>query len=265
MKNLNTFIDNCTVDEIDETTTFDVCPHCGEPITIADIKAGLCPSCYGELKKENNEQIENINKTDLKDLFLDYQNGNEESFNYVYKEVSKVVKKCIYSRRSDLSTMIDDITNEVAIILYEKKTEITPSKIYGYVSSCADHKAIDHIRSPRFRSSAQNRVNTFLDATYGNEGEMKIEIADTSEETRGDLYVRNKENREQFDAKMDLYKRLINKLPEDQRTVIILKAKGKKLKEIAEVLGINMSTVQGRYQMAKKNLEKYKNEINKNF
>jgi len=122
-----------------------------------------------------------------------------------------------FTRRTDEA---EDVVQEIGIKMWERRSELdTLRSVEAYAMSAVRNRCLDYARSPHSRT---NELLEAHDAAHEQTPYKSLEQADMA------AFVR----------------RLIERLPEQQQTVIRLRdIEGYELDEIAEITGMNEGTV----------------------
>jgi RNA polymerase sigma-70 factor, ECF subfamily len=173
--------------------------------------------------------------------------GDEATYIYLFREY--YVSLCSYSRkyvgRKDIA---EEIVSDTFMKIWEARDKIKiNSSVKAYLFHAVFNNSIYYLRKLR----NENKLVTFFrDPTFDNIG--FAEIADEIDESS--IMIDN------ITLKLE---EVINQLPTQQQKVFRLKRfEGKKLKEIAEVMGLSVKTVEMHLSKASINLkEKLKDYI----
>lgn len=185
----------------------------------------------------------NLNDSE-KDITILLKQGDENAFKEFYLSFYKAVLYFIRTYVQNANSA-EDIAQETFFYLWENREKLDPMKgCRSYVLAIARSKALNHLRGTRYD-------RTYMDVAGGIQKEQDL-------------------NPLLFDSMLDsiLNKDLLNRinieitnLPDKQKEVMILsRKKYYSNKEIAQILQINLKTVEYRIMVAlrkiKKNLEK---------
>jgi len=170
-------------------------------------------------------------------LIKQFLSGNQHAFNMLaYKWQRPLYNFCLrYIGDTDSAK---DIVQMVLLKIYQKlRTLDDHSKFSSWIFSITRNLCLDEIKRKKHSS---------LD-------DQAFEIEDT----------RNYENEITNKDMSDVLKSALQKIPEDQREVIILKSyHDLKFIEIAEILGISINTVKSRMYLGLKALKPYVKNLN---
>lgn len=138
----------------------------------------------------------------------------------------------------------EEITQEVFLSVYEKMNSFRhDSKISTWIYRITVNMSIDYIKARK----REKRFALITSIFHKETNEPKYEISDFNHP--GILL-------EQKEAYLRIFK-LINTLPENQKTVLILlKIEGLSQKEVAEIMKISNKAVESLFQRAKNRLKK---------
>lgn len=160
----------------------------------------------------------------------------------VDKYQEKVLNTCFrfLNNREDA----EDVAQEVFVEVYQSISQFREnSKISTWIFRIAVTKSLDLLRNKR-RKKRFAKIQSIFGFKEENEGPIIRNECDPGQDL---------ENQE----RMAILQQAINSLPENQQISLTLnKREGFSQKEIAEILGISVSAVDGLIQRAKKNLQK---------
>lgn len=143
----------------------------------------------------------------------------------------------------------EDLTQDVFIKIHRSLENFRgESKLSTWLYRIATNTALDRMRSPSFRRIVQeNKLDTSIDEVASDSDDIdtwsgeKISMIEQQ-------YVRNEMN--------ECIRAFIEELPENYRTVLLLsELEGFKNKEVAEILGLSLSTVKIRLHRARGKLK----------
>ena len=138
----------------------------------------------------------------------------------------------------------DDIAQEVFIQVYESLSHFrNEAELSTWIYRIAVNKSLDFVR----RKKRKKRFGKLV-SLFGSEEKSKEIVLPAPGNPQVDL--EDKERKQ-------ILNKAIDKLPDNQRTAITLsKIKGFSNKEIAEIMNLSLSAVEGLIHRAKKNLHK---------
>ena len=175
-----------------------------------------------------DEHIYGITKDGTNYLFRKIQKGDELAFERLFKKIHprlydfalKVVKN---------KEMTEDIIQDIFIKLWEKKENIKPVNIEGFIFKVLKNQCITHLRNLKVIENATFKLNNLS----GIEELYRIDFV------RDEPYILiEKELQLEID-------RIINILPARCKKVFVLsRLSGLKNREIAQELGINIKNVE---------------------
>lgn len=179
--------------------------------------------------KEFLEKVKNRDNTATELLYEDLKDT-------VYKRVIDILKN-----HHDA----EDIVMESLEKAIEKLDSLkNPSDFPSWLGRIAENTAKNFLKRSRTVYLEDSVLDSATDE-LNDKGVNPVEFAESNEN-------------------IELYKKLIGKLSEEQRTVLILnRIEGYKYKEIAEILGCAESTVKYRVRQGKKNLTKEAEKLRK--
>jgi len=125
----------------------------------------------------------------------------------------------------------EDVVQEVGMKLWERRGELGVVRSFeAYAMSAARNRCLDYNRSPRCRT---DELNETFEATHEQTPYKSLEQADM----------------------VAFIRLLIERLPEQQQTIIRLRdIEGYELDEIAEIVGMNDSTVRANLSRARQKI-----------
>lgn len=221
-----------------EVYIYKICPECGKPHTSSKEKNCLyCGALFEEEIEESNTLIEKVRA---------YCNGDTTYVNDIYEEGYKAAKKMASMKTADYMEAEDWAQTAMMNFFKTDVSNMNPEKFYGYLKTTVYHCCCDYYTSKFFQTSVTRRENIFLDAPVeGDENDMKFEMEDTRK-----IMVFG------YNMKDERMQLAVDRLKEEERSVLMMHyVEGKKLREIAKEQGLDMSTIQGRYQQGKLHLK----------
>ena len=155
-------------------------------------------------------------------------------YNYTFKMLGK---------REDAK----DVTQKTFIKVYKNLRKLRdPSKFSSWIYQIATNLCRDEMRTRKRGPSVS--LHQKIKTSSGNEVELQDFLADESSSAEDDLYQ---------GEVVETVRRALKLIPEDQRTVIIMKEyQGLKFREIAEILQEPLNTVKSRMYYGIKALRK---------
>lgn len=140
----------------------------------------------------------------------------------------------------------EEITQDTFIQVYKKLGTLEdPNRFEGWLYVIANRRCINWIRRNKAKMDKLNMQS--LEATRPEEIEEAF-YAD---------YISHQREVENTQRRQNLAKRLLQELPESERTVVTLHYLGKMTsKEISKFLGVSVNTIKSRLRRARKRLEK---------
>lgn len=177
------------------------------------------------------------------EIIIELKNGNDQAYKKVVDEFQKYVLNTCY-RFVHVTETAEDLTQEVFIEVYRSiKNFRGESKLSTWIYRIAVTKSLDYLK-------AQKRKKRFayLKSILGND-EMKEQLP-TDEETNPDTILENKN-------RIEVFMNALSTLPESQKVAFTLSKYDEfSYKEIAEILGTTIPSVESLIHRAKKNLKK---------
>jgi len=175
--------------------------------------------------------MENLLDTELVKLA---QQGQGQAFDILIARYQKKVTHLVYRYVNDGDVALDlvqDIFFKIFKNLVNFKGE---SKFSSWLFRIAVNDCVDHIR--RLKVRKEHSLDHFR--------EFGFDVADTGESSDIEALIVNKETQSRV-------RELLNSLPENQRTVVVMKIyQEMKFEEIADILGDPVSTIKSRLYKA---------------
>ena len=165
--------------------------------------------------------------------------GDQNAFTKLVKKYQKWVHTLVWRKIGDFH-IAEEITQDVFLKVYKKLSTLKPSDHFaGWLYVIATRRCIAWFRKKRLPM-------TSLDATPVSELE---EFCYTQYETERSEQI-------SLERQRDIVKRLLEKLPESERTVVTLHYLAEmSCEKISEFLGVSPNTVKSRLHRARKRLE----------
>lgn len=171
--------------------------------------------------------------------------GDDEAFSILMRRHQKAVHALIWRKIEDFH-IAEEITQDTFIQVYKKLGTLEdPNRFEGWLYVIANRRCINWIRRNKAKMDKLNMQS--LEATRPEEIEEAF-YAD---------YISHQREVENTKRRQNLAKRLLQELPESERTVVTLHYLGKMTsKEISKFLGVSVNTIKSRLRRARKRLEK---------
>ncbi len=171
--------------------------------------------------------------------------GDDEAFSILMRRHQKGVHALIWRKIEDFH-IAEEITQDTFIQVYKKLGTLEdPNRFEGWLYVIANRRCINWIRRNKAKMDKLNMQS--LEATRPEEIEEAF-YAD---------YISHQREVENTQRRQNLAKRLLQELPESERTVVTLHYLGKMTsKEISKFLGVSVNTIKSRLRRARKRLEK---------
>ena len=171
--------------------------------------------------------------------------GDDEAFSILMRRHQKGVHALIWRKIEDFH-IAEEITQDTFIQVYKKLGTLEdPNRFEGWLYVIANRRCINWIRRNKAKMDKLNMQS--LEATRPEEIEEAF-YAD---------YISHQREVENAQRRQNLAKRLLQELPESERTVVTLHYLGKMTsKEISKFLGVSVNTIKSRLRRARKRLEK---------
>lgn len=179
-----------------------------------------------------------------KELLEKAKNGDKEAIALIYENTKDIAYKKAYSILKNHHDA-EDIAEDAFVKTLEKIDTIKkPNEFTSWISKVAENKAKDLIKKSK--------------PTYmGEDFEYTTDDPNSDQSALPENVAESNEN-------IDLYKQLISKLTDNQRTALVLnRIEGRTFKEIAEMLGRSESTVKSRVHLGEEKLKKEAEKLKK--
>ena len=169
-------------------------------------------------------------------LLYRLKSGDMKAFESLYELYSSVIYNNIF-RLIKNRTVSEDLLQDVFIKIWENREKIDPKQSFvAYLFICSRNIAFN------FKRRLKLEITSSLNSNYSLEEQHTNAIDDWLEKKEVEQYI----------------ERIINELPEQrQRVFRLAKLDGKKYQEIADDLGISISTVKDHLVKANKFVKKY--------
>ncbi len=169
------------------------------------------------------------------DLLHKLRNGDTIAFEEVYKTFAPVLYQRLLRLLKDTDT-VEEILQDTFLKLWERRAQIDPQQGFKtYLYRIADHLAIDLFRKISRDKALQQELWSNTVSFYLHTEETLIA----------------KEQRQ-------LIEDAINRLPPKRKQILLLcKLEGKSYQEVAELMGISVSTVSNQLVKANKEIKSY--------
>ena len=178
-----------------------------------------------------------ISDVDLIQRILD---GDESAFTMLVNKYQKWVHTLVWRRIGDFHTA-EEITQDVFLKVYKKLSMLkNPNQFLGWLYVIATRRCLAWLRKKEFPTKSLDAMSTT---------ELEELCYEHYETEHGDATA--------VECKRELVKRLLQKLPESERTVVTLYYLAEMTsEEISTFLGVSPNTVRSRLHRARKRLEK---------
>lgn len=167
--------------------------------------------------------------------------GDEETYIFLFKEY--YVSLCSYSRRYvGRKDIAEEIVSETFMKIWENRNTLNiNSSIKGYLFHAVCNNSLNYLRNLK----KENIIGTyFQDPKFENMGFAEI-LEETEEQS---LLMEN------ISTKIE---EAVSQLPRQQQSVFRLKRQeGKKIREVAQLMGLSVKTVEMHLSKASINLQK---------
>ena len=170
--------------------------------------------------------------------------GDDEAFSILMRKHQKGVHALIWRKIEDFH-VAEEITQDTFIQVYKKLGTLEdPDRFEGWLYVIANRRCINWIRRNRAKMNKLNMQS--LEATRPEEVEEAFYAH----------YISHQREVENTQWRQNLAKRLLQQLPESERTVVTLHYLGKMTaKEISKFLGVSVNTIKSRLRRARKRLQ----------
>ena len=175
------------------------------------------------------------------ELIEQSQSGDESAINQLVAEYDSRLRFLARIYTSNAADA-DDVTQIAWLKIIKNLSSLKNTKGFdGWCKRIVENTAIDFYKSP-----AESTSRTVVFTDLGNEDEgLEYDPQDETISSQPELNLSEQETR-------NMIIEILDSLPEDQRIVVSMHCyEGTPLREIADRLGIPMSSVTGRYQRAK--------------
>ncbi len=171
--------------------------------------------------------------------------GDDKAFSILMRKYQKGVHALIWRKIGDFH-IAEEITQDTFIQVYKKLGTLEdPNRFEGWLYVIANRRCINWIKRNKAKMDKLNmqpledtRPEEVEEASYAHHISHQREIENTQ-------------------RRQDLAKRLLQQLPESERTVVTLHFLGEMTaKEISKFLGVSVNTIKSRLRRARKRLEK---------
>lgn len=219
------------------------CTNCGKEI---DENVNYCPYCRQKNTYKRTEETEAA-KEQLEEAVKKFQAGDEDSFDIIYKSVSKTAFILVNSFFPEERSEHEDIVQDIFIHTYKKIGLYDPERASfpTWFQKVAENKCIDRYRAMKKKNASTISMESL---TMDEDGKKATEFEDERIEFNpAAMMERNEVSR--------LIRELMEQLPEKQRQCLMLKFLAHyDIQEIAEKLEIPVGTVKSRLFKGKENL-----------
>ncbi|HOO34207.1 MAG TPA: sigma-70 family RNA polymerase sigma factor [Thermotogota bacterium] len=174
--------------------------------------------------------------------------GERKFWEEVYKRYGKYLKAVVSYKYPDFKEAAEDIVQETFMrMAFEDLSRVKNLK--AFLATTAAHISIDKHRQRSAKKRADSNT-VALDADMGSDGDNSfLEITENElSDSPLDLAIQ--------EMKIEEYRKILEKLPDDCRQMLLLSAEGMKYKEISEQMGIPIGTVGTKLLRCRKKLKK---------
>lgn len=159
---------------------------------------------------------------DEKELLLQLKDGDKVAFSIIYQKYSLTIYANIM-RMVHSEDAADDLLQEVFLNIWENRHKIDPEKSFkGYLLTCSKFLVLNFLRHITIGKQVENYLINSK-STFYHHIEENLIYKDTEE----------------------VFQKVVAQLPPQRRKIYTMcKIEGKSYSEVADVLGISISTVQ---------------------
>lgn len=179
-------------------------------------------------------------------LFLAFRRGDKQSFEKLLDRYEKPVLNFIY-RMVGSREDAEDLAQDVFLRIYFAAANYKPTaKFSTWLYKIAANICIDHKRKPAVK--LQSKTDSLDEPVITEENEIKIEVSDNVRNSPENILEQKKIKETILAA--------LRSLPANQRTALILIThEDKTYKEISEILGCSVSSVESLLFRARRSLK----------
>ncbi|OGU51864.1 MAG: hypothetical protein A2080_03280 [Ignavibacteria bacterium GWC2_36_12] len=183
------------------------------------------------------------------ELIKNLKNGNDESFRIIVDKYQRLILNSCYRFVYNRETA-EDLTQEVFIEVYRSINMFrNDSKLSTWIYRIAISKSLDYLKSRKRKKRFANSKSLFENEDMIGSTSLKDEIQAPDEQSPEKLLDN--------DDRIKILSLALDCLPENQRIAFTLSKYDEfSYKEIADVLGITISSVESLIHRAKVNLRK---------
>lgn len=183
------------------------------------------------------------------ELIKNLKNGNDESFRIIVDKYQRLILNSCYRFVYNRETA-EDLTQEVFIEVYRSINMFrNDSKLSTWIYRIAISKSLDYLKSRKRKKRFANSKSLFENEDIIGSTSLKDEIQAPHEQSPEKLLDN--------DDRIKVLSLALDCLPENQRIAFTLSKYDEfSYKEIADVLGITISSVESLIHRAKVNLRK---------
>ena len=166
--------------------------------------------------------------------------GNDTAFNTLVERHQKSVHALVWRKIGDFH-YAEEITQDTFLLAYQKLSTLrNPSKFSGWLYVIANRLCLKWLRKQKPEKQLQSLEDTPME-----------EMAETAYAH----YVSEQRETEATEHRFEIVKKLLEKLPEGERTVMTLHYLGEmKIEEISRFLEVSVETIKVRLYRARKRL-----------
>ena len=170
--------------------------------------------------------------------------GDDEAFRILMRRHQKGVHALIWRKIEDFH-IAEEITQDTFIQVYKKLGTLEdPNRFEGWLYVIANRRCINWIKRNKVKMDKLNMQS--LEATLPEE----------VEEASYEHHISHQREVENTQRRQNLVKRLLQQLPESERTVVTLYYLGEMTSvEISKFLGVSVNTIKSRLRRARKRLQ----------
>ena len=170
--------------------------------------------------------------------------GDDAAFSILMRKYQKGVHALIWRKIGDFH-IAEEITQDTFIQVYKKlETLEDPNRFEGWLYVIANRRCINWIKRNKTKMDKLNMQS------------LEDTLPEEVEEAFYAHHISHQREIENTQRRQNLAKRLLQQLPESERTVVTLHYLGKMTaKEISKFLGVSVNTIKSRLRRARKRLQ----------
>ena len=171
-------------------------------------------------------------------LIQDTLSGDDAAFSTLVQKYQKSVHALVWRKTGDFH-YAEEITQDTFLQAYKKLSTLrNPNQFAGWLYVIANRRCINWLRrqKPAMRSLEETSVKEIDKLTY-------------------ERYISEQREADASEHRYDIVKKLLEKLPESERTVVTLYYLGEMtIREISKFLGVSVNTIRSRLRRGRERL-----------